>query len=273
MWGHRVVNLKRGLVAVIVILVLAGAGWLALTLPKSAPPPPKPKLFANWAAIIVAGDWRAHSGAASMVFDNARHELTKKFVALGFDPANMRQFSAQPDKFPYETVEASAEGPISSGLQAVTAKATGGCLLYFTSHGTPEGIVIGQRIVDPAPVAALVNQYCGDRPTAVIISACFSGAFVPLLRGPDRIIFTAARPDRTSFGCGEQDQYTFFDTCVLGEIDKVASFPALADRVKDCVASREAVMNADEVKNKRQPDPPSEPQFVVDPELRAMNWK
>jgi hypothetical protein len=268
------VNLKRGLIVVVVLLALVGMGWLALPTREPAPPPAKPKLFANWAAVIVAGDWRAHSGAASMVFDNARRDLTKKFVAMGFNPANMRQFSAQPGKFPHESVEASAEGPISSGLQAVTARATGGCLLYFTSHGTPEGIVIGQRVVDPAPLAALVNQYCGDRPTAVIVSACFSGAFVPLLRGPNRIIFTAARPDRTSFGCGEQDQYTFFDACLLGEIDKVTSFPSLADRVKACVATREAAMNADDVKNKREPDLPSEPQFVMDPALATgMNWK
>lgn len=138
----------------------------------------------------------------------------------------------------------------------------------------PWFIIIGGRIVDPAPIAAMVNKYCGDRPTAVIVSACFSGIFVPLLEGPNRIVFTAARADRTSFGCGEQDQYTFFDTCVLGQIDKVSAFPALADKVKDCVTAREAAMNADEVKQKRQPDLPSDPQFVMDPQLAyGLNWK
>jgi len=267
---------KRGLIAVIVLLALAGAGWFALPLLKPAPPPPppKPKLFSDWAAIVVAGDWRAHSGEASMVFDNARRDLTKKFVALGFQPANIRQFSASADNFPYEPVQPAAQEPIVSGLADVTARARGGCLLYLTSHGEPDGIIIGGRIVDPAPIAAMVNKYCGDRPTAVIVSACFSGIFVPLLEGPNRIVFTAARADRTSFGCGEQDQYTFFDTCVLGQIDKVSAFPALADKVKDCVTAREAAMNADEVKQKRQPDLPSDPQFVMDPQLAyGLNWK
>jgi len=268
-------TLKRGLIAVVGLLALLGAGWFVAPLLKSAPPPPpaKPRLFADWAGIIVAGDWHAHSGAPSKVFDNARRDLVKKFVALGFRPDNLRQFSAAANQHPYENVGQSAEGPILSGLAEATARAQGGCLLYFTSHGTPEGIVVGERVVDPAPIAAMVNQYCGDRTTAVIISACFSGAFVHLLEGPHRIIFTAARSDRTSFGCGEQDQYTFFDTCVLGEIDKVASFAALADRVRACVKTREATMNANEVKNKRPPDLPSEPQFSMDPELRTMSWK
>jgi hypothetical protein len=270
-------NLKRGLIAVLVVLVVLATGWFGAALllgPVKKAPAPNPKLFANWAAIVVAGDWRAHSGAPSMVFDNARHDLVKKFVALGFDPANIRQFSAQRDHFPYENVEASAEGPISSGLAAVTAQATGGCLLYFTSHGSPDGVVIGERIVGPGPIAALVNQYCGDRPTAVIVSACFSGVFVPLLSGPHRIVFTAARLDRTSFGCGEEDQYTFFDTCMLSQIDGVASFPALADKVKACVTAREAAMNADEVRKNQPPGLPSEPQFTIDPNMRVgFNWR
>ena len=32
------------------------------------------------------------------------------------------------------------------------------------------------------------------------------------------MVLTAARPDRASFGCGEEDHYTFFDTCMLGEV-------------------------------------------------------
>jgi hypothetical protein len=269
-------TLKRGLVAVVALLALACAGWFALPLLKPAPPPPppKPKLFANWAAIVVAGDWRAHSGEASMVFDNARRDLTKKLVGLGFRPANIRQFSAAAGNFPTEPVQPSAQEPIVSGLAAVTARARGGCLLYFTSHGTPDGIVIGARIVDPAPIAAMVNQYCGGRPTVVIVSACFSGIFVPPLEGARRIVFTAARADRTSFGCGEEDQYTFFDTCVLNQIDKVSSFPVLADRVKACVVTREAAMNAQEAKKKDgEIGLPSEPQFVMDPRLAGMNWK
>jgi hypothetical protein len=278
--GGRV-NWKQAALAIIAACALLGAGWLgASLLLRKPPPPPAPKsLFTDWAAIIVAGDWRAHSGAPSQVFDNARHDLAKAFIALGFQPANIRQFTAVPQAFPYENVQPSAQEPIVTGLAAVTARAKAGCMLYLTSHGTPEGIVIGERVVDPAPIAAMVNQYCGDRPTAIIVSACFSGAFVPLLQGPNRIVFTAARADRTSFGCGELDQYTFFDTCVLSQIGKVGSFPALADKVKACVTARETAMhigtaNPASIKNSSQPpELPSEPQFVMDPQLGSLSWR
>jgi hypothetical protein len=274
-------TIKRGLILVVAAFALLGTGWFGASLLLRKPPPPKPQaLFADWAGIIVAGDWRAHSGAASQVFDNARRDLRKAFIGLGFQPENIRQFSAIPQNFPYEDVKASAQEPIMTGLAQVTARAKAGCLLYLTSHGTPEGIIIGERVVDPAPIAAMVNQYCGDRPTAVIVSACFSGIFVPMLQGPNRIIFTAARSDRTSFGCGEQDQYTFFDTCVLADIGKVNSFPALADKVKACVTARETAMNVGTanpaaIKNSSEPpELPSEPQFVMDAELgNKLRWK
>ena len=112
------------------------------------------------------------------------------------------------------------------------------------------------------------------------ISPSFSGAFVPLLQGPSRIVFTASSYYRTSFGCGELDHYTFFDTCVLSEIGKVGSFPALADRIKACVATRETALGVKEVdpanwpKGQPPPELPSEPQFVMDAELgKKLVWK
>ena len=267
-------NWKQAVLAVAGFLALLGVGWFGASLLLRPAAPPNPKdLFANWAAVIVAGDWHAHSGAPSMVFDNARRDLGKKFVAMGFDPANIRQFSADAHDFPYDNVQPSAEGPISEGLAAVAARARGGCLLYFTSHGSQDGIVIGQRVVGPAPLAALISKECGDRPTVAILSACYSGVFVPMLQGPRRIVFTAARWDRTSFGCGEENQYTFFDTCMLAQIDKVGSFPALADKVKNCVAQREESMNEDGEKKGEKPSLPSEPQFAMDPALAGLAWK
>ena len=61
----------------------------------------------------------------------------------------------------------------------------------------------------------------------MIISACFSGVFVPALAGPNRMVLTAARPDRSSFGCGEADKYPYFDQCVLESMPHAADFAAL----------------------------------------------
>jgi hypothetical protein len=88
----------------------------------------------------------------------------------------------------------------------------------------------------------------------VVISACFSGVFVPDLAAPNRMILTAARPDRSSFGCGESDKYTYFDTCILQVLPIVDDFVALADAAKACVAAKEKATGA---------SPPSEPQLAV----------
>jgi hypothetical protein len=84
---------------------------------------------------------------------------------------------------------------------------------------------------------------CGTQPTIVIVSSCFSGIFAepPMLR-PNRIILTAARPDRASFGCGAGFIYTIFDQCLLGAIDGAADWHTVYDRARRCVAIHEAAM-------------------------------
>src|SRR6202000_1968184 len=87
--------------------------------------------FSNWAVVLVAGDDHAHSGAHSMVFDNARRDLAKAFAQIGFNPANMAQFSVdQPD------AQHTSSGAIANTLWDLTSRAPAGCLIYFTSHGS-----------------------------------------------------------------------------------------------------------------------------------------
>ena len=226
-----------------------------------APPARASGAFGDWAAVVVAGDWRAHSGAPSEVFDNARHDVGQALVRAGFSPANLREFSTRPDRYAADQPLKSDPDVIAGQLNDLTAKAKGGCLIYFTSHGSPDGIVVGKDIWGPGGLGQLVDQACGDRPTVVIIAACFSGVFVPDLDGPNRMVLTAARPDRASFGCGEADRYTFFDTCLLQSLPHVQDFAALGPRVQACVARREADLGA---------SPPSEPQCTIGATLRPM---
>ena len=195
--------------------------------------------FGDWAAIVVAGDWHAHSGAPSEVFDNARRDVSADLVGIGFDPSDIEQFSVRPDKYPLAGPRAADPDTIATSLWDLTNRADGGCLAYFTSHGSPDGIVMGDGLLAPDRMNDMISNACGDKPTVVIVSACFSGVFVPVLAAPNRLILTAARPDRTSFGCGEQDRYTFFDTCILSYFRSAGDFPDLAKDAIDCVAARE----------------------------------
>lgn len=217
--------------------------------------------FRHWAVVLVAGDYRAHSGAPSQVFDNGRRDLAKAFAKIGFNPANMVQFSVDYD----EGTQHAGINEIASALQTVAARAKDGCLIYFTSHGVPEGIIVGDAVLRPNQMRDMVNNACGRRPAVIVMSACFSGAFVAPLQADNRIIMTAARPDRTSFGCGEMDRYTFFDDCYLRALPMASDFPGLGGLVQQCVAEREQEVKA---------TPPSEPQVSVGPGVVfTLRWR
>jgi len=210
--------------------------------------------FSHWAVVLVAGDYRAHSGAPSKVFDNAVADLTGAFTKIGFSKTNMARFSVD-----YEDGTQHTSIPdIATAMQQVAARAKDGCLIYFTSHGVPGGIIVDDKVLSPSQMQDMVNTACGERPAVIVMSACYSGQFVTPLAGANRIIMTAARPDRTSFGCGEMDHYTFFDDCFLRAMPMAGDFPGLGGLVQQCVAEREVQMKA---------TPPSEPQVSVGPGL------
>jgi len=217
--------------------------------------------FSNWAAVVVAGDWHAHSGGPSEAFDNARRDVSRELERIGFQPSNLRQFSVRPERYKDAAPLKSAPKEIYDSLVDLTAKATGGCLVYFSSHGAPTGVLVDQSILPPGLLGAMLDRTCGDRPTVVIMSACFSGVFVPELATANRMVLTAARRDRTSFGCGEADKYPYFDDCFLQSSPRAHDFPGLATAVQTCVASRE---------QKEGMKPPSEPQVFIGPQLRPM---
>ena len=58
----------------------------------------------------------------------------------------------------------------------------------------------------------------------------------------NRIILTAAREDRPSFGCGAGFQYTVYDRCLLQAIDHSATWRAAYAMLAGCVATRETVL-------------------------------
>jgi hypothetical protein len=217
--------------------------------------------FSKWAVLIVSGDNHAHSGNPSAVFDNARHDLATAFARIGFSPSNIAQFSVSPDP----AAQHSGNAAIANTLWDLSSRAPDGCLIYFTSHGTPDGIVIDQRILEPEKLGMIVGNACGSKPSVIVMSACYSGQFVRTLRGENRMVLTAARSDRTSFGCGELDHYTFFDDCFLRAMPMAGDFPGLGGLVQQCVAEREQQMRA---------TPPSEPQLDIGPKVgAAFKWK
>ena len=218
--------------------------------------------FANWAAIVVSGDFHSsHTNNPTETFDNARRDVAAELVRKGFSASNVLQFSVRPDRYPNQKPGKSDPQPIYQGLHDLTQHATAGCLIYFTSHGAPQGVLLDGQILPPRALDEMIGETCGNRPTVVIISACFSGVFVPALADANRMVLTAARPDRSSFGCSDSDKYPYFDACMLQELPSVHDFVALGPKVQACVAQREVDTGM---------SPPSEPQMYVGAGLRPI---
>ena len=212
--------------------------------------------FDGWTAAIIAGDWRGQ-GDPIQAFDNARRDLVAGFLNAGFARADMVDYSLRPDVPDPTSARTALEG-----VTALAQRATKGCLLYFTSHGSPAGIVFGpSATLAPVDMARLVRGWCGDRPTVVILSACFSGVFMEALAGPNRIVMTAARRDRASFGCSADATYPYFDGCVIESLPTAADFIALAAMTRSCVSRRETEENL---------TPASEPQVLIGATMQMM---
>ncbi|MBI3440094.1 MAG: peptidase C13 [Proteobacteria bacterium] len=87
-------------------------------------------------------------------------------------------------------------------------------VVFITSHGSSDGAAAlrsRQTIgaLRPPNLRDLLNQ-AGIVNRVVIVSACFSGAFIAPLADDNTIVLTAAAPDRTSFGCQPEREWTFF---------------------------------------------------------------
>lgn len=237
------------LLALIATLWFAGAGAVSA------------QALSDWSAVVVAGDWHAHDGGPSEAFDNARRDVVQALGRAGFQSQNMRQFSVRPERYADTRPEKTELKGIYDALVDLSGRTAGGCLFYLTSHGAQEGAQVDQGVLQPGVLATMLDQSCGRRPTVVVISACFSGVYVRTLAKPNRMVLTAARPDRTSFGCGQDNRYPYFDDCFLSSMPGARDFSGLAGTVRECVRVREIT---------EKMTPPSEPQIWIGAQLRPM---
>ena len=75
------------------------------------------------------------------------------------------------------------------------------------------------EMLRPAALARALDAGCAGVPTVVIVSSCYSGSFARgVMAAPNRVVLTAARADRPSFGCAPERSYTVYDSCLLGAL-------------------------------------------------------
>jgi hypothetical protein len=195
--------------------------------------PPVKTVVVHYRAVLVAGD------ASIPNFDNATDVLAKRLERSGDDVRVL-----------------TSNGHLVTGPRWYAAswtiydafydvKPDEGCLIFVTSHGNEYGLVMGldnrdHYFLTPTRLSQILTRRCKDRPTVAILSGCHTGTFLkPEMESPNRIILTAARKDRTSFGCSADLSFTYFDECLLEAMGSGGTWARIFDDTKACVEKKE----------------------------------
>jgi Peptidase C13 family len=85
--------------------------------------------------------------------------------------------------------------------------------LILTTHGSPAGLAVKAgkltQMLTPPNLAEMLAR-TGVRHKVAVISACYSGVFIPHLASPDTLVITAADAEHPSFGCRDKAKWTYF---------------------------------------------------------------
>ena len=130
--------------------------------------------------------------------------------------------------------------------------------LTLTSHGGDEVIEMSN------PPLALDNvdakwlrqslDKSGIKWRVIVVSACYSGSFINELKSPDTLVITASAANKSSFGCSNEAEYTYFGQAFFAEsLPKLRRFQPAFEAASKRIAEREKMMGFE----------PSEPQLVM----------
>jgi hypothetical protein len=123
--------------------------------------------------------------------------------------------------------------------------------LSISSHGAKDPAIIVsnselplQDLTDDDLADALSES--GIKWRVIIISACYAGAFIESLRDPHTIVITASAADRTSFGCSNDRDLTYFGEAFYRDaLPGARSLRDAFDTAKAAIAARESREHVD----------------------------
>lgn len=218
---------------------------------KAASPEPS-----GWRALLVAGETN------SQVFNNAVTRMNERLVSAGLPASSVHIVRSGPSLGAAQL----EQSMLADGFRFLSSPSADGCLVFMTSHGLEQGLIIntaeGRTIFSPEDLQGALTAACGQKPTVVITSGCYSGVYAKRLTpAPNRVILTAARSDRTSFGCDARGTLNVFDRCLLRAMTGDPTWSEVAETTAQCVSAEERRLGA---------TPPSLPQTHVGANLADM---
>lgn len=139
-------------------------------------------------------------------------------------------------------------------------------VLFVTSHGAAsQGAVFQetgrlQGVLSPGALAASLREV-GPAYRIIIVSACFAGQYGAPLANAKSIILTASAPDRSSFGCQPERDWTWFGDAFLN-VALRSKLPLL-----DAFEQARATVQGWEIRENQRP---SKPGAFVGEEMKAL---
>jgi hypothetical protein len=196
---------------------------------------------AHWQVVLVAGD------TAQPVFDNAIRAVGLWLGEHGVAETDMHRLAASASARE-PAIEPATLDRVLGRIAGLRSHSGDGCFVFITSHGgRGTGIYLSRadEMLRPAALARALSAGCGAVPTVVVVSGCYSGSFARgAMAAPNRIVLTAARADRPSFGCAAERTYTVYDSCLLGALPHAATWLAVFGETKQCVELHEHELGA-----------------------------
>ena len=138
-------------------------------------------------------------------------------------------------------------------------------VIFLSSHGSEDGSIAVEM-----PGFGLNNLTAGDvrrildeheiKWRVIIISACYSGSFIDTLATPNTLVITAAAADRASFGCQNENDWTYFGEALFANgLNTYAVFSRAFEHAREWVDKRE----------KSEGKTPSRPQLSLGEDIAA----
>ncbi|MBI5909246.1 MAG: peptidase [Betaproteobacteria bacterium] len=117
--------------------------------------------------------------------------------------------------------------------------------LYITTHGSEDGELsvelepLELSQIRPAALARMLHDG-GIKWKVLVISACYSGGFIELLKDENTLIITATDARNQSFGCDNGEDFTWFGKAYFDEaLRRTRSFAEAFELARAAVAQRE----------------------------------
>lgn len=197
----------------------------------------------NWKALLVSGSY-SEDGNTILNWDRARSGVHHHLTQAGVPPENIRILSSNAQYLGTERqgVQIQPADPrnLRVALESLEFSPGDRAFLFLTSHGGHnQGFYLelpgrDGEMLSVEQLSELLDEYLAGIPTVILISACYSGQFIQgedpryshydpgvSLQAPGRVILTAARNDRSSFGCGSGSRVPEWDESFLKALQNV----------------------------------------------------